>query len=39
MHKHQGQVAMGDGSVQQFDNQKFTAALGRTGTTNRLAVP
>ena len=40
MHKFQGNVAMGDGSVQQFSPPRLVEALRRTGLpTNRLAVP
>jgi prepilin-type processing-associated H-X9-DG protein len=40
MHNLQGNVAMGDGSVQQFSGPRLTQALRGTGqTTNRLAVP
>jgi hypothetical protein len=40
MHVHQGHVALADGSVHQFNQQRLMDALGRTGqATNRLAVP
>lgn len=39
-HKRQGNVALADGSVQQFSNAKFREALVNTGlATNRLAIP
>ncbi len=40
IHKSQGNVALADGSVQQFNDERLTNALHRTGlATNRLAVP
>jgi hypothetical protein len=40
IHVHQGNVALADGSVQQFNQQRLMDALGRTGqATNRLAMP
>ena len=40
IHNLQGNVAMGDGSVQQFSTPRLAQALRGTGlTTNRLAVP
>lgn len=41
MHKFQGNIAMGDGSVQQFSGQRLAHALSGSGngTTNRVVVP
>lgn len=40
LHNQQGNVAMADGSVQQFNSVRLGAALMNTGTvTNRLAIP
>lgn len=40
IHKFQGNVAMGDGSVQQFSAPRLNEALTRSGlSVNRLAVP
>lgn len=40
LHKHQGNVALADGSVQGFSSSRLQEALAKTGVqTNRLALP
>lgn len=39
MHRYQGNIALADGSVQQFSNNRLKEALTGGGLTNRLAMP